>query len=169
MSEGFPVDARGKNPHANAGDIRDAGLIRGSGGFPGGGNGKPLYPVFLPGEFPWTEEPMGLQRVRHDWGDLAHTDEWCSIALGLPELLWDFPRSLMKCVRTMFQTMKREALIYGVHWPLMAPWVVHVWVPNRYGFQRSPEQRSRDKRFKAQKWASVRQWKQSRARLLPSD
>ena len=29
-------------------------------------------PVFLPGEFPWTEEPgglqsMGLQRVGHDW------------------------------------------------------------------------------------------------------
>ena len=40
MSEGFPVDARGKNPHANAGDIRDAGLIRGSGRFPGGGNGN---------------------------------------------------------------------------------------------------------------------------------
>ena len=31
-------------------------------------------PVFLPGEFPWTEEPGGLQsivlqRVRHDWND----------------------------------------------------------------------------------------------------
>ena len=30
-----------------------------------------MTPVFLPGEFPWTEEPsrlesMGLQRVRHD-------------------------------------------------------------------------------------------------------
>ena len=23
-------------------------------------------PVFLPGESPWTEEPMGSQRVRHD-------------------------------------------------------------------------------------------------------
>ena len=34
-------------------------------------------PVLLPREFPWTEEPsglqsLGLQRVRHDWGDLAH-------------------------------------------------------------------------------------------------
>ena len=33
--------------------------------------GQPT-PVFLSGEFPWTEEPdglqsMGLQRVRHDW------------------------------------------------------------------------------------------------------
>ena len=31
-----------KNPPANAGDIRDAGLIPGSGRFPGGGHGNPL-------------------------------------------------------------------------------------------------------------------------------
>ena len=31
-----------KNPPANAGDIRDAGLIPGSGRSPGGGNGNPL-------------------------------------------------------------------------------------------------------------------------------
>ena len=35
-------------------------------------------PVFLPGQFPWTEEPgrlqsTGSQRVRHDWSDLART------------------------------------------------------------------------------------------------
>ena len=24
-------------------------------------------PVFLPGEITWTEEPGGLQRIRHDW------------------------------------------------------------------------------------------------------
>ena len=32
---------------------------------PGGGHGNPT-PVFLPGESPWTEEPGGSQRVRHD-------------------------------------------------------------------------------------------------------
>ena len=31
-----------KNPPANAGDSGDAGLIPGSGRFPGGGNGNPL-------------------------------------------------------------------------------------------------------------------------------
>ena len=31
-----------KNPPANAGDIRDAGLIPGSGRSPGGGHGNPL-------------------------------------------------------------------------------------------------------------------------------
>ena len=38
-------------------------------------------PLFLSEESPWTEEPgklqsMGLQRVGHDWRDLAHTKEW---------------------------------------------------------------------------------------------
>ena len=31
-----------KNLPTNAGDIRDVGLIPGSGGFPGGGNGNPV-------------------------------------------------------------------------------------------------------------------------------
>ena len=31
-----------KNLLANAGDVRDAGMISGSGRFPGGGNGNPL-------------------------------------------------------------------------------------------------------------------------------
>ena len=31
-----------KNPPANAGDVRDVGLIPGSGRSPGGGHGKPL-------------------------------------------------------------------------------------------------------------------------------
>ena len=59
-----------KNLPASAGDIRDMGSIPGSGRSPGGGHRQPT-PVFLPGEFPWTEEPgrlqsIGLQRVRHD-------------------------------------------------------------------------------------------------------
>jgi len=59
-----------KNPPANAGDLRDTGLIPGLGRSPEGGHGKPT-PVFLPGESPWREEPgglqfMGSQRVGHD-------------------------------------------------------------------------------------------------------
>ena len=38
-----------KNPPANAGDMRDVGLIPESGRSPGGGHGNPT-PVFLPGE-----------------------------------------------------------------------------------------------------------------------
>ena len=48
-----------KNSPANAGDTGDAGWIPESERSPGGGNGQPT-PVFLPGEFPWTEELGGL-------------------------------------------------------------------------------------------------------------
>ena len=48
-----------KNPSANAWDIRDLGLIPGSGSSPRGGHGNPL----LPGESPWAEEPGGLQSM----------------------------------------------------------------------------------------------------------
>ena len=47
-----------KNLPANAGDIRDGGLILGSGRSPGGGNSNPLQYSCL--ENP-MEEPGGLQ------------------------------------------------------------------------------------------------------------
>ena len=60
------------NPPANERDIRDFGLIPGSGRSPSG-NGPlwPSTPVLLPGESPWTEELgglqfMGSQKVRND-------------------------------------------------------------------------------------------------------
>ena len=40
-----------KNPPVNAGDIRDAGSILGSGRSPGGGRGNPL-------QYSWLENPM---------------------------------------------------------------------------------------------------------------
>ena len=47
-----------KNMPANAGDVRDAGLILGLGRFPGGGNSNPLQ--YSSWKIPWTEEPGGL-------------------------------------------------------------------------------------------------------------
>ena len=54
-----------KNSPANAGDVRDAGSIPGSGRSPGEGNGTLAWKI------PRTEEPdrlqsMGSQRVGHD-------------------------------------------------------------------------------------------------------
>ena len=48
-NKGFPGALVVKNPPANAGDIRNLGLIPGLGRSPGGGQGH-LLPVFLPGE-----------------------------------------------------------------------------------------------------------------------
>ena len=58
-----------KNSLANAGDIKDVGLIPGMGRFPGEGNGNPT-PVFLPGKLHgqrglWGYSPWG-RRVEHD-------------------------------------------------------------------------------------------------------
>ena len=58
-----------KNSPARAGDVRDAGLIPGSGRAPGGGHGNPRQYSCLENE--WSEEPGGLQsmgslRVEHD-------------------------------------------------------------------------------------------------------
>ena len=61
-----------KNPPANAGDLRDVGLITGLGRSPGEGHGNPLQY-----SYPWTEEPDRLQSiesqgVRWNWSKLAH-------------------------------------------------------------------------------------------------
>ena len=65
----FPGDAVVQNPHANAGDARDVGLIPGLGMSSGEGNGK--HSSIFVWKIPWTEEPdglqsMGSQRVGHD-------------------------------------------------------------------------------------------------------
>ena len=65
-----------KNTPANGRDIRDVGPIPGSGRSPGGRHGSPLQ--YSCWEIPWTEEPgglqsIGLQKVRHNRSDLAHS------------------------------------------------------------------------------------------------
>ena len=50
-----------KNPPANAGDIRDAGLILGLGRYPGEWHGNPLQ--YFAWRIPWTEDPGGLQSI----------------------------------------------------------------------------------------------------------
>ena len=44
---GHPVALGVKNPPANVGDMRDGGLIAGSGRFPGDRNGSPLQCICL--------------------------------------------------------------------------------------------------------------------------
>ena len=55
-----------KNPPANAGDARDAGLIPGSGRSPGGGHGKPLQYFCLENPVDRGVTVHGSQRVGHD-------------------------------------------------------------------------------------------------------
>ena len=57
-----------KNLPANAGDVRDMGLIPGSGRSPGAGHGIPLQYSCLETPVDWTEEPGGLRYVRSQRG-----------------------------------------------------------------------------------------------------
>ena len=50
-----------RNLPANAGDVRDAGSIPGSGRFPGGGNDNPVQYYCL--ESPMSKEPGGLHSI----------------------------------------------------------------------------------------------------------
>ena len=70
-----------KNSPANAGDVRDVGLIPGLGRSPGGGHGTPL-------QYSCLENPMDrgawralVHRVAKSWtllSDLTHT--WASVS-----------------------------------------------------------------------------------------
>ena len=59
-----------KNLHASAGDVRDEGLIPGSGRCPGGGHQQPM-PVFLPGESNGQWSPMGYCPQGHKESDTS--------------------------------------------------------------------------------------------------
>ena len=73
-----------KNLPANAGDVRDAGLIPGSGRSPGGGHGNPL-------QYSCLENPMDreawwatVHRVTKSWTRLKRLDA----TLGLLKTLF---------------------------------------------------------------------------------
>ena len=67
-----------KNLPANAGDVRDLGSIPGSGRSSGGGHGNPLQYSCLENPMyraAWQATSISLQRVGHDWSDLACIQE----------------------------------------------------------------------------------------------
>ena len=80
-ASGFPGGSVVKNPPANAGDIRDVGLIPGSGRSPGGGHGNPLqYSCLenpygqrsLAGYHPWDHEELDVTEHAHRVAWMGH-------------------------------------------------------------------------------------------------
>ena len=72
---GCPDGTSCKEPAYQWGRLERQGLDPWVGKIPWERKWQPT-PVFLPGAFPWTEEPAGLQsmgsqRVGHDWSNLA--------------------------------------------------------------------------------------------------
>ena len=70
------LEPSGKEPAAKFRDVKDPGLIPGSGRSPGVGNGNPLQHSCLENPVDrgarWLQS-VGSQRVGHNWSNLAHT------------------------------------------------------------------------------------------------
>ena len=94
-----------KNPPANAGDIRDAGLILRSGRSPGIGNGNTLQ--YSCWKIPCTEEPGGLQSTR-----LQRRDTIEPPSTELPSKLGSFFLTKTHCTSIQYFALHR--LVGGV-------------------------------------------------------
>ena len=81
-----------KNLPANAGDIRDVGLIPGLGRSAGGGNGNPLQYSCLENSTDrgaWGLQPTGSQRVGHDYRDITLPTKVCLVkAMVFPVVMY---------------------------------------------------------------------------------
>ena len=100
-----------KNPLAKAGDIREAGLITGSGRSRGG---CLATPIVLPEKSPWTEEPgwlwsMGSHRVRHNWSNLACTHATISLSSTLERHFLFNVNAVLK--KILYHYLKRKVNI----------------------------------------------------------
>ena len=75
-----------KNPSANAGDIRDSGLILGSGSSPGGGHGNPLQYSCLGNPMDgraWWATVHGVTKSWTQWKRFSMQAHSCQV------LFWD--------------------------------------------------------------------------------
>ena len=75
MHMSFPGGTSGKEPTCQCRRCKRGRFNTWVGKIPWRWKWQPT-PIFLPGKIPWTEEPdrlqsIGLQRVGHDWSDLA--------------------------------------------------------------------------------------------------
>ena len=73
-------------------------------------------PVFLPGESPWTEEPVGLQsmgslRVGYDWSDLARTGVCVCVCVCVYIYIWFtllYSRNSHSIVKQLYASKKNK-------------------------------------------------------------
>ena len=78
-----------KNPPAKAGDVRNVGLIPGSGRSPGGGHGNTFQYSCLENAMDrgvWSAIVLGVAKIGNDWSDLA-----CMHACIANLQIWKFP------------------------------------------------------------------------------
>ena len=92
---GLPQGLSGKQPTCKAGQVRDTGSIPGLGRSPGEGKDNWLQYFCLENPMDreaWWLQSMWLQRVGHDWSDLAHMHAPIPVMVfnicHVPDLCW---------------------------------------------------------------------------------
>ena len=114
-----------KNLTANEGDLRGAGSILGLGWSLE--EGMATHSSILTWRIPWTEEPgrlpsIGLQTVRHDWNDLAHswlTSELHNLGSPLEEYFSITSKTINHQNLTRI-TQNFNVLEWSLGWPRLA-------------------------------------------------
>ena len=111
-----------KNSPANAGDVRDVGSIPGLGRSTGGGHGNLLQ--YSCQENPLDKgagrfQPTELQRVRHNWSNLAPTQ--CLHILHVPKCAWVWKAYFG------FIPVVRGCVGHSVVSNSATPWTVALW------------------------------------------
>ena len=135
-----------KNPPANAGDMRDAGSIPGSGRSLGGGNGNPLQ-YSLPGE---SHGQRSLVGYSPQGGQESHTTEatWHTHFTVLwPTRAFQFPGCAEKA-----DSLGRE---HSVHF-VPEPQAQHTSCPGRVGAHTSPDTSGARVLFCCVPWAPLK-------------
>ena len=117
LAGGFPDGTSGKEPSANAGDLRDTGAIPGLGRSPGGGRGKALG-IFA-WRIAWTEEPGGRKSM-----------ELCYLQTHEASLVAQLVKNLPAMQETWVQSLGSEDPLekgQATHSNILAwriPWIV---------------------------------------------
>ena len=87
-----------KTPPAGVGDIRDVGLIPGSRRSPGGGHDNSFQYSCMENPMDrgaWQATFIGLQRVGHDWSNLAHMHAWwCMLTRLIVVIILEYIQTL---------------------------------------------------------------------------
>ena len=91
LTNGFPGGSVIKNLPTNAGDIKDASWIPGSGKFPGG-EGMATHSSILAWRIPWTEEPGGLQSTgsKRDMTEVTKHNVLCIFCFLISKNLYSY-------------------------------------------------------------------------------
>ena len=119
--QGCPVMLLVHNSPANAGDMRDVGLIPGLGRSPGGGNGNPLQFSCLENPMDRGAQCLGSQRVGHDQSNVArkHTGSLCwGHAHVFTSFLFLYSQLLIFCVNSS---------LWPHTWLWLWKWMLSLW------------------------------------------